>query len=88
LTSAVVPLALSYHRPVIVPKYGCAIDMVGNAGILYDDCDPDGLINAMEQAVQLNRDHYKFLAQQRAKLFSWKLTAQQIAKAYEIACQT
>ena len=37
LTSAVIMLAISFGRPVITQHYGCAVDMVGNAGVLYDD---------------------------------------------------
>jgi glycosyltransferase involved in cell wall biosynthesis len=87
LTSAVVMLALSYGRPVIAPRYGCAIDMIGNAGILYDDVS-NGLSTAIQQAIQTGKATYQDAAVERAKTFSWHFTASQIHGAYKLALKS
>lgn len=85
LTSAVVALALSYGRPVIAPRYGCAVDMVGEAGILYEQDDEAGLPNALRQAVRDDHQKLKQLANERGKSLSWELTARRILEAYTIS---
>ncbi len=55
LTSSSAILALSFGRPVIVPRMGCLPELVTNeVGILYDPGDPQGLLHAMQEA--RNRD--------------------------------
>ncbi|CAG1012641.1 D-inositol 3-phosphate glycosyltransferase [Anaerolineales bacterium] len=84
LTSAVAVLALSYGIPVIAPHYGCAKDMVGDAGILYDDTQPDGLKDAMEYALN-NKESLQNTARQQISRWSWQITAEQTYKAYQLA---
>jgi glycosyltransferase involved in cell wall biosynthesis len=84
LTSAVVALALSYGVPVIAPQYGCAKDMIKEAGILYDDTQPQGLKNALLSAIA-NRETLRALAQQQMSGWSWQTTAEQTYKAYQLA---
>jgi beta-1,4-mannosyltransferase len=85
LTSAVVTLALSYGRPVIAPRYGCAEDTVGSAGILYDHENELGLAEALGRAIRADHEKYKHLAEARARSFSWSLTAARTLQAYRIA---
>jgi beta-1,4-mannosyltransferase len=88
LTSAVVALALSYGRPVIAPRYGCAVDWVGEAGILYDESEPSALIEALRVATQVDVGYYKFLAAQQGEKLSWSLTARKLLEAYNLARET
>jgi glycosyltransferase involved in cell wall biosynthesis len=89
LTSAVVALALSYGRPVIAPRYGCTIDMVGEAGIFYcDDGETSALRDAMQQALDTDLEYYKRLAAERGEKMSWSQTAHKLLEAYQLAKQT
>jgi len=84
LTSAVIALALSYGVPVIAPQYGCAKDMVREAGILYDDAQSDGLKKALEHALK-NKASLQNTARQQISRWSWQITAEQTYKAYQLA---
>lgn len=85
LTSAVVMLALSFGRPVIAPRYGCTVDMVAEAGILYNSRDQAGLQNALREAIQQDHLKLKQLAEERASSFSWELTATRVLEAYKMS---
>jgi beta-1,4-mannosyltransferase len=84
LTSAVVALALSYGVPVIAPQYGCAGDMIKEAGILYDDTQSQGLKDALLRALD-NKEALRVLAQQQMSRWSWQTTAKQTYEAYQLA---
>lgn len=83
LTSAVVMLGLAYSRPVIVPTWGCSKEMIGEAGYVYDETQPGGLPACMEKALSADRARLRSLADQRARLFSWETTANQLIKGYK-----
>lgn len=52
LTSGSLALALSFGRPVIAPRLGCAAEMVAEAGgFMYDANAPHGLLSALRAAV-------------------------------------
>ena len=82
LTSAVVRLALSYDRPVVVPHYGCAPEMVGPAGIYYESDDPEGLATALTKAIAADFDNYKRLAEKQSEIFTWEKLATEYRRAY------
>jgi len=84
LTSAVIALALSHGIPVIAPRYGCAVDMVRDAGILFDDTQTTGLRKALEYALE-NKDLLQEAARQQVPRWTWELTAKQTKKAYQLA---
>lgn len=84
LTSAVIVLALSSGVPVIAPHYGCAQDMVGDAGVLYDDTQTNGLKKALEYALE-NKTLLQQAAEKQMSRWSWQLTAHQTLKAYQLA---
>lgn len=86
LTSAVIVLALSYGCPVIAPNYGCAINMIGQAGILYDE--QEDLTSIIDHARKVDPQLYKQLASDQAKLLSWQNTASQTFDAYQKALST
>jgi len=50
LTSGVAILALSFGRPLVVPRLGCLQDLDGGCAISYDPADPLGLDRALETA--------------------------------------
>jgi glycosyltransferase involved in cell wall biosynthesis len=85
LTSAVVALALSYGRPVIAPRYGCTVDMVGEAGILYDDMEASALGEALRTAIHLDVERHKLLAARQGDMMSWSETAHELLEAYHLA---
>ena len=87
LTSAVIALAVSYGVPVVAPRFGCAEDMVKDAGILYDDTQPGGLKDALEFAFD-NKSLLQQTARQQMSRWSWQLTAKQTKKAYQLAMES
>jgi glycosyltransferase involved in cell wall biosynthesis len=82
LTSGISQVALSYGRPVIAERYGATADAVGDAGILYDPDDADGLGAAIRRAAAEDLAPWKARAAERAKAFSWTLTAERTLEAY------
>jgi len=82
LTSAVIVLALSYGKPVITPNYGCAPNMVKNAGILYDEAeDWKPLLGALKDAIK-QKETLTNLAERQMNSWSWAETAKNIKQAY------
>ena len=70
LTSGSLTLALSFGKAVVVPRLGCAPEMVPDGGgFLYDPAAPDGLVTALQSAIDargrlaamgtLNREHVR-----------------------------
>lgn len=87
LTSGVVVLALSYGKPVITPNYGCATNMVQNAGILYDEADDSkSLLNAIKDAIK-QKEILTSLAEKQMNSWSWTDTAKKIKQAYLISLE-
>ncbi len=82
VTSAVIVLALSYGVPVITPRYGCAIDMVGDAGILYDPFSNTGLDDAIALAIKNGAESYRASAIERSERLCWDDTARGVFEAY------
>ena len=82
LTSAVVLLGLSYSRPIIVPSWGCSKEMIGDAGYAYDDARPEALLSCMQIALSSDREHLRFLADQRSGRLSWENHTNQLTAAY------
>lgn len=55
LTSGAIILAMSFRKAIIAPQIGCINDTLDNKGsFLYDPCKKNGLIEAMEKALNLN----------------------------------
>ena len=85
LTSAVLVLGLSYGRPVITSDYGCAPSIAGEAGFLYDQDAPGGLMTALGRAIAADKAEYRRKAEERARQLSWDDTAVQMMKSYRAA---
>lgn len=56
LTSGAIILAMSFKRPIIAPRIGCIKDTLDNEGsFLYDPNKKNGLLEAMEKALNLDK---------------------------------
>lgn len=83
LTSGSTILAMSFGRPVIVPKKGCLPELVGtDAGWLFEPDDPVSLAETMELAA--NSDYYRVgqNAYKKISSFSREHFARQTIQVY------
>ncbi len=56
LTSGAIILAMSFKKPIIAPRIGCIKDTLDNKGnFLYDPNKKNGLLEAMEKALYLDK---------------------------------
>ena len=85
LTSSSVILAMSFGRPVIVPRLGCLPELVGDdAGFVYDPQEPDGLSKALRQAMTAHLEDMGTVASQRANANSWTNLARDTFQVYGV----
>lgn len=85
LTSGSAILAMSFGRPVIVPRMGCLPELVGDdAGITYEQGDVDGLSKALQQARMADLASMGVVAAQRANAYSWSDLARDTVQVYGI----
>jgi glycosyltransferase involved in cell wall biosynthesis len=83
LTSSSVMLAMSFGRPVIVPRMGCLPELVGEeAGFLYEPGDVAGLAGAIERAAGADLPGMGAAAMRRANAYSWRDMAVDTLKVY------
>jgi glycosyltransferase involved in cell wall biosynthesis len=86
LSSSSAALAMAFGRPVMAPRAGNIVEMLGeDGGILYDPADPAGLATALRQASaagDLAERGHKNAARARAHEQSWRLVAQRTRAAY------
>jgi glycosyltransferase involved in cell wall biosynthesis len=76
LTSGSVMLAMSFGRPVIVPDMGCLSELRDTgAAIVYDPNDPNGLKNAMEEALTWDAGEAGQRAFELVKDWTWDRVA-------------
>ncbi|MEZ5284674.1 MAG: glycosyltransferase family 4 protein [Vicinamibacterales bacterium] len=86
LTSGSLVLALSHARAVVVPRLGCAPDMVGDdGGFLHDAGAPDGLVRALRAAVDAapRLDGMGLANRSRVEGHDWAGIAAQTLAVYE-----
>jgi len=86
LTSGAALLAMSFKKPVIMPRLGCVPELFTNHDLLFDPDDDNGLVKAMQRAmttdlVTMGLDNY-----QRAKSFDWGKIAQKTWDVYDRCC--
>jgi len=80
LTSGSALLALSFGRPVIVPRLGCLVELADAGGVVaYDPDDPRALAAALTRAASLDARAWRPRALATARRFDW----QTIARAYD-----
>lgn len=86
LSSAGVPLAMSFGKPIIAPRLGCVIDILDDIGsFLYNPHESEGLSRVLEKAIE-NKDLLKEMGKHNlnlAKLYDWKKIGIQTKKLYE-----
>ncbi|MFP4459832.1 MAG: glycosyltransferase family 4 protein [Candidatus Zixiibacteriota bacterium] len=83
LTSGTAVLALSFGRPVIAPDIGCIKEQVGDAGIFYDNSDPDGLYYSMKIAKNIDIKRMSKMAFDTVKFLSLDKIGQQLSIIYK-----
>ena len=86
LTPGGIFLAMSFGKPVIAPRLGCIPELVNEKGaFLYNPKKPDGLLNALEEAIQ-NKDKLTKMGENNfitADDLEWKRNALETKKIYE-----
>lgn len=83
LTSGSVMLALSFGKPVVVPRLGCLPDLVDDSmGVLYDPDSPDGLAGALKSIIKKDLAPLGRNAMARAQAFDWGDIGRQTAEVY------
>ncbi|MBF2016557.1 MAG: glycosyltransferase family 4 protein [Rivularia sp. T60_A2020_040] len=77
--------AMACGTPVITSNVSAMPEVVGDAGILVEPTNSQEIANAVEKLYQDAVYRQKLIAMgiERAKLFTWEATAEQIAKIYE-----
>lgn len=85
LTSGSVVLAMSFGKACIAPRRGCIEDMLDDSGsFLYNPDDADGLVSAMQRAVEA-KETVNDMGQHNldiAEEWSWARVAQMTLEAY------
>lgn len=83
LTSGSAMLAMSYGRAVIMPRCGCAAEMLGEAGtLLYDPAAPGALDAALRRALATDLEALGAAGRSRAEAFDWAGIAARTAAVY------
>ena len=83
LTSSSVILAMSFGRPVIVPRLGCLPELVGDdSGFVYQPGDVADLAAAIEKAAAADLAAMGAAAAQRANAYTWRDLALATVKVY------
>jgi len=83
LTSGSTILAMSFGRPVIVPKVGCLPELVdSNVGWLFEPENPDSLAETMQTAAVSDFQQFGKRAYEKIALYSSENFASQTIKAY------
>lgn len=86
LTSSSVILAMSFGRPVIVPRLGCLPELIEpDTGFVYEPGDVAGLAATIEQAAGADLAGMGAAAARRANVATWRDLALGTLKAYGAA---
>lgn len=77
--------AMAYGLPVVSSRVYSVPEVVGDAGILCAPHDTQGFVQALLRVLENSalRETYAEQAQERAKQFTWKRTAEQTAAWYQ-----
>ncbi len=85
LTSAGIPLAMSFSKPIIAPRLGCILEILDDKGsFLYNSFEDEGLSKVLEKAIE-NQEYLKEMGEHNlhlAKLYKWKKIAIETKKIY------
>jgi glycosyltransferase involved in cell wall biosynthesis len=84
LTSSSVIMAMSFGRPVIVPRMGCLPELVGpDAGFIYEPGDVADLEARLKAAAAAGLPAMGAAAARRANLYTWGDLAHATLKVYQ-----
>ena len=82
-TSGAAILALSFGVPVVAPRMGCFVDLIGNdRGVLFDPDDPASLAEALQRARHMDLDRARVAALAYARTLDWGALGEQHAALY------
>ena len=85
LTSGSVLLSMSFGKPIIAPRIGCIPEVLDDQGsFLYYPNEEEGLLQAMQRALEANLDMMGQYNYNKARSFDWKGIAKQ---TYEVYCR-
>jgi glycosyltransferase involved in cell wall biosynthesis len=84
LTSGVAVLALSFGRPLVVPRLGCLQDLDGRCAISYDPDEPHGLARAIATAARVDPSLMAQHARATAAAHEWDDIARAYRELYEL----
>lgn len=85
-TSGAGILALSFGVPLVAPRLGCFVELVGQSGergLLYDPAAPEGLREALQAARRADLAAMGVAARRYAEELSWEAIAQEHAAMYQ-----
>ncbi len=85
-TSGAGILALSFGVPLVAPRLGCFVELVGpggERGLLYDPSAQDGLGEALRAARQADLAAMRQACRRYAEALSWETIAQEHAAMYQ-----
>jgi len=84
LTSSTAVHAVSFGKPVIMPRLGCLPELIDDdMGILYSPDDPDGLAQAMSDIRERDVAQAGRRAFERARQLDWKDIGRATARVYD-----
>jgi beta-1,4-mannosyltransferase len=86
LNSGSIPLAMSFGLPCIAPDLPGVVDALGvTGGILYNPKQPEGLLRAMQQALNRKRELIQIGASnlERAREWTWGKVADRTREVYD-----
>jgi beta-1,4-mannosyltransferase len=82
-TSGTAILGLTYGLPVIAPALGCLPELLASGGgILYDPGQPDGLLRAIKEFLNSDRNALAKRARQAAEKLDWQRIGSETAFFY------
>lgn len=86
LTSGSTILAMSFGRAVVVPDIGCVGDLTAHdpiqASLTYDPDEPDGLLRAMERALEVDTEAVGEANREYAAELDWETVGARTAAVY------
>jgi len=85
LTSGSALLAMSFGKPIIVPRLGCIPEVLDKkGGFLYNNDEEQGLFGAMRRASLANLGAMGKYNYEKAKRFHWNMIAQKTHEVYQL----
>ncbi len=88
LTSGSLLLAMSYGKPLIAPRFGSIVEMLGDADdLLYDQENPAGLRASLERSAALPLDSLRAKTERRCDGLDWGRLSEMTLGAYEQALE-